>query len=405
MNGISDSNNIPDDDLITIVFRYWRAIPVIVILSGLTGFLYFLNATPVYTSKAKIYFRNIERPKDAFFLYAQTESIVTHSVIERAIKDGHLDKLKTFESISHPASYIPAKLDVRVGKKDGIITISFDSENPSDAAMIVNSVVKSYINFYMTHEQQKYLSTMEVLEEEKAEKEQKLLKLQRQDYFRQNSVFVSNSSLNTQRLAKLSEYMAEAQQATIEAKNDYEMIKSVEGEPEVVRQFALVVPNSGIYKLLHDMEKESETFADKSLAKQIIKTNLTVLEELVNASGNRFASSYIKAMELRWKAAQRLEKQLQKSFEKQTKATQMLSENQSRIWELDQNCKALEISISDLKVKMKTVILDIVILEDAQPAVFPSRPDKNRIITIFLGVGLIIGCGTAVVRNYFASRH
>ena len=260
----------------------------------------------------------------------------------------------------------------------------------------------------MTHEQQKYSSTMEVLEEEKAENEQKLLKLQGQDYFRQNSVFVSNSSLNTQRLAKLSEYLAEAQQAVVEAKNDYEIIKSVEGEPEVVRQFALVVPNSGIYKLLHDMEKESETFADKSLAKQIIKTNLTVLEELVNASGNRFASSYIKAMELRWKAARRLEKQLQKSFEKQTKATQMLPVDQPEMlemWKLDQNCQHLESSIQSLKIQIKSILHDVVILEDARSAVFPSRPDKDRILIIFLGVGLIIGCGTAVVRNYFASRH
>lgn len=247
MNSISDSSSIPDDDLIAVVFRYWEVILVILIVSGVTGFLYFLNATPVYTSKAKIYFPNIERPKDAFFLYAQTKSIVTYFVIEEAIKEGHLDKLETFENISHPASYIAAKLDVSVGKKDGLISISFDSEYPSDAATIVNAIVKSYITFYIVQEQQKCSNTQKALEEEKAENEQALLRRLGQDSFRQNGIFVSNSSL----------------------------------------------------------------------------------------------------------------------------------ENENR---------------------------RIVILEDARPAVFPSRPDKDRILITFLGMGLIIGCGTAVVCNYFASR-
>ena len=57
-------------------------------------------------------------------------------------------------------AYIKKNLNVRIGRKDDIIAVSFDSPYPVETAEIVNAVVQSYVNYYSTH---KHNTVSEVL--------------------------------------------------------------------------------------------------------------------------------------------------------------------------------------------------------------------------------------------------
>lgn len=286
MNRPSEAYNKLNDDLISILFKYWKAIFVFLIISGLSGLYYFHNSTKIYTSKANIYFRNIERPKDAFYLFAQAEFIKTHSVIKKAIQEDGLDNLKTFESISHPPTYITENLTTRVSKKSGIISVSFDSMHQTDAADIVNSILKSYKTFYVIHEQRYLEKTIKFLEEDEA---------------------------------------------------DHKLALSQFEEP------------------YHNTPPAS------------------------------FESIYLPTVKTSWYAAE------------------IPFSNLLRIGNLNNNLRETKSLIQVLKTRSRSVPHDIEVIEYAQPSLLPSWPDKERVLVIFLGIGLIIAFTAATTYNRFAS--
>jgi len=116
--------------------RRWTIV-LTTILCLAAGVVYLLKATPEYTSSSKIY---VEQPPHLLgdvqalaaqqgdsYLHTQAERIKSTPILTKALDALDAQHMKTFEKVDNLVTYLKRNLDVRVGKQDDLITVSFDS--------------------------------------------------------------------------------------------------------------------------------------------------------------------------------------------------------------------------------------------------------------------------------------
>jgi uncharacterized protein involved in exopolysaccharide biosynthesis len=163
------------------------------------GFLYLHRATPVYTSTSKICVEQagpqiFEKDTSGMismwdrYLYTQAARLKSTHILSAALKAPGMAGLKTWANVDDPMMVLRRNLEVVVGKKDEIISVSFVSPYPEEAAQIVNTVIGSYIT---AHEQRTRTTLGEVVrilkEMETKHNEDLLSKLQTMTKFKQQN--------------------------------------------------------------------------------------------------------------------------------------------------------------------------------------------------------------------------
>ena len=173
------------ENLVQVMWRSrWIALAVLV-ASMSTGLVYISRIVPVYTSTSKIYVepsgpRILTEAEGVMtqsknYLYTQAELLKSTPILLAALEQTDRKQLKVFENVDNPVAYLKEKgLAVSVGKKDDIISISFDSSDPCEAAEFVNAVVDSYITYHATSKRSTTGEILRVLQQEKRERDQEL---------------------------------------------------------------------------------------------------------------------------------------------------------------------------------------------------------------------------------------
>ena len=77
---------------------------------------------------------------------------------------------------------------------------------------------------------------------------------------------------------------------------------------------------------------------------------------------------------------------------------------QSELKRLERLCEILDDRIKELNVTEDTGALNISILEVARPADAPSKPEKTKTMAMALTIGLMLGCGLAMLRDWLDYR-
>ena len=159
LNSTTVSNDeIRQDSLMEVMLRQrWTIlITVGIILTG--TILYLLNATPIFTSKASLYVEQTG-PKligeyDAVmtnsknYLNTQGEVIRSTPILTKVVGNHEIQQFQTFAEIDNLLKFMKENIKVHIGKTNDIITVSFDSPYPEEAARLVNEVVTEYINYH-----------------------------------------------------------------------------------------------------------------------------------------------------------------------------------------------------------------------------------------------------------------
>ena len=168
------------ESLIQIMWRS-RWIVLITTLAAMIGaFAYLQKTTPIYTSTSRIYVEQsgpkimseteegvMTRSKN--YLYTQAEILKSTPIISAALKmpGTNIIHINIFENVDNPIVFLKKKaLDVSVGKKDDIISISSDSPKPAEAAELVNAVVDSYITYNATTKRSTSAEVLKILQNE-----------------------------------------------------------------------------------------------------------------------------------------------------------------------------------------------------------------------------------------------
>ncbi len=173
--------------LLQIIWRHRWVVLLVTVIALAAGFLYICKSPPLFTSTAKIYVEQtgpriiIEAEgvtmQSTNYLYTQAELLKSTPVISSALEKPGLKEMKIFYGINNPIAYLKGKgLNVSVGKKDDIISISSDSPEPAEAAHLVNAVVDSYINYHSTLKHNTTVEILKILHKEKAKQSGELSK-------------------------------------------------------------------------------------------------------------------------------------------------------------------------------------------------------------------------------------
>ncbi len=424
----------------TILWHRWT------ILLTTAGFLiaaliYIIKATPIYTSESRVYVEQ-SGPKiineyegimtrSNNYLNTQGELIRSTPILSEVAQDSQITNMKSFTNVDNLLGYLKRYLRVTIGEKDDIISVSFDSPYPPEAAAVVNAVMDSYVNYQSSQKRSTVTEVLKILQKEKVKRDQGLSdKFAEMLQFTRDNGIVSfdnkNGNVVFDRLTKLSNALTETQLVTLNAKADYEAALGMADEPEKIRQFAGL--SAGIAVQVSGNEKESQLKTELRQAElelqetlnhctedhpsvQAIRTKIKRINQEIDDNNKKFTEAYIEVMRLRYVSAKAKEDELAASFEQQHRAAQELGIKaaeytvlQSELQRAERVCEILDNRIKELNVTEDTGALNISILEVARPARSPSKPQKARIMTMAMVLGLIIGTSLALLRDWMDYR-
>jgi capsular exopolysaccharide synthesis family protein len=440
-NIVSQTYDSLQEGLLNVLLRHRWTIFCVTVLSLLAAFIYILKATPIYTSSSRIFVeqsgpRIISEYEGLMtrsnnYLYTQGELIKSTPIVASVADEAKIQRMKTFEDIDNLTIYLKDKLNVNIGRKDDIITVSFDSPYPVEAAEIVNTVVQSYIDYHSTRRRSTVSEVLKILQKEKVKRDKELSDKfdELLKFTRENGVVSfdgQGGNVVLERLNKLSGALTEAQLNALNTKADYEATKSMKNEPAKIKQFASASSTSGVRVSINDRETQLQAelrnaeielknaryhCTEEHPSVKAIHAKIDRIQKELDEQAKEFADSYIEVMRLRWVASQQREDELQESFDLQLqqakdlgiKATEY-SVLQSELKRIERVCDIIDDRIKELNVTEDAGALNISILEVARPPDNPSKPEKSKYMAMALALGLILGGGLAVFRDMMDYR-
>ncbi len=438
----SGDRGLSQAGLLEMVLRHRWLIICTITASLIAAYFYLLTATPIYTSSARLYVEQ-SGPKiiseyEGFmtgsknYLYTQKELIKSTPLIAGVVKNPQIRRFKTFTKIDNLVKYIKNSINVEVGKKDDIITISFDCPYPEEAAQLVNSVIDSYVEYHSTHKRSTVLEVLKILQKEKVNRDQELKERFQEmlEFTKENGMLSfeekSGGHIAVQRLSKLSEALTEAQLATINARAEYEVIAGMVTEPAKIKQFAAVQPSiatallaknneaaleSQLGKLETELEDLQRNYTEDHPAIQSVESQIKRIKKDLGEQTETFAKGYVEIMKQKYLTAMETEDELLKNFNEQREATQDIGVKNaeysilnSELKRTERLCDILDERIKELNITEDTGALNISILEVARIEDRPSKPQKAKVMALAFILGLMLSGGLVFVREQFDCR-
>jgi polysaccharide biosynthesis transport protein len=429
------------ESLIEILWRRrWTVLLTsVVVLAG--GFCYLQRATPLFKSTSRVYVEQstpkIFRDEEGMFsrstnyLYTQAELLDSTPILTEAMKVGSMDRLKTFMHASNKAMALRKGLETAVGKKDELISVSFKSAYPEEAAHIVNTVVDAYVTFHTQRKRSTSGDLLKILTQEKTTRDKELNdKLQSMLDFQQKNEGLAlgtgeNNNVILRNLERLSAVLTEAQLATVESKSFYEVAQKMEADPQGLRLFVEAQRTRNIYSAINEttalrtellrLQRERADSLNQlkpdSPAIAALNADMERLDQQIAGLDKEFAKSQLAVAEQQYQANQEKEQELAKYFEQQRQDAIQLNNQvaqyavlQSQYEQIKKLCDVLDDRIKELSVIEETGAMNITVLETAEPALAPCEPQKAKVMAMALALGLFAGTGLALLREWKDQR-
>jgi capsular exopolysaccharide synthesis family protein len=421
--------------------RRWTVLLAsVVALAG--GFCYIQRATPLFKSTSRVYveqstpkiFRDMDEgmlSRSTNYLYTQAELLDSTPILAEAMKTGELDRLKTFVHASNKTMALRKGLETAVGKKDELLSVSFKSPYPEEAAHIVNTVVDAYVTFHGQRKRNTSGELLKILTQEKTTRDKELSeKLQAMMDFKQKNEGLAlgtgeNNNVILQNLARLSAVLTEAQLATVESKSFYAVAQKMEADPVGLRQFVEAQRTRNVYvstdeatalrseflRLQRDRADSLNQLKPDAPAIVAQDADIERVQKQIIDLDKEFAKSQLAVAEQEYQANQEKEQELAKYFEQQRQDAVQLNNQvaqytvlQSGYEQTKKLCDILDDRIKELSVIEETGALNITVLETAEPASAPCEPQKAKAMAMALALGLFAGTGLALLREWKDQR-
>ena len=424
--------------LATIWGRRWLVLAAVFLSLG-AGLVYLTQATPIYESTSRLYVekegpipdvpRGMTQPKN--YLYTQCELLKSTPVLAAALEQ--LGEMKTFAGIDNPVGYMKKVLTAEVGKKDDLISVSFESPYPEEAARIVNRVVEAYVTYQGKRKRSTVAEVRKILQKELAKLYGELdAKLKEMLEFKKENRAMSfggdQGNVIVQRLIKLSDALTTAELDTIDARAALDAAKAVMlmDDPAKARQFVEAQRVGTVDIDIYDEDARlrerlraarerlieiTRSYAEAHTVWQAARANVARLVSEVAKQDKKFVEAYVAAVEMRYLMASKREEQLASSFREQEGLAHEANIKAAKYTMLQSDLKRTERACDILYDRIKEIIdiedpgaLNITILEVAKAAKDPSKPQKTRTMAMALVLGLMLGGGLALLRDWMDHR-
>jgi len=436
-----DGSPIPQRDIAQVIWQHRWAMLLTFLLCVAGAVLYLVKATPIYTSSSCLFVEQsgprIIATSEGFmtqsknYLFTQAELLKSTPIVSGALDNLDSRRLRTFDGTIDRVGFLKRRLNVSVGKKDDLITVALDSQYPQEAAEIVNAVVESYIAYHSRQKKDTAAEVLNILQREKAKRDAELRqRFEAAMNFKRANETISfgadNNNIVIQRLMKLSDALTSAELAMMDARAQYEATREMLSDPETIRYVAETqhllsgpgnpyrgqeVLNGEIDKLRVEIASLRQECTENHPAVQAAEAKLMCLKEQRDKELERSARAYVAALERKYIASKGSVAELRRSLDEQRKLAQQWNSQsiQYAILEGDLKrterlCDLLDSRIKEIDIGEDVGALNISILETAQPARRPSKPNKAEVMALSVGLGMLLGVGLALLRNWMDHR-
>jgi len=427
------------DSLLKVLWRSRWYMLVCILLTLGAGFLYIQTATPVYTSTSKLYLEyggiRISQPYEAGsvphtdrYLYTQAESLKSRPILAAALHTVDAKKLQTFAAVEIPVGYLRKNIDVAVGKKDEIISVSFESPYPLEAAQIVNGIVEAYMTYRSEHERQNSAQVLEILQRERERTAEELEEKRKAlaDFQANQMPLALGSDQGSGVMQRHLEFQAahvRAHLRRIEAESFRRAVQLFAPEPDMLRQYVqgrveartyggTSVEQAPLKTKLTELQLKQEELLKKLTTDHPAVAALCVEIERVETKLAELDDDFVKAMlavaERQYVDANDHEEYFARLCEEQEAQVVMLNAEivqyqrlQLEVDQLTQHRDGLEREVREIRKVVGEDVgrLRMAILEPALRGEKPSWPEREKVLAVALVFGLIVGGGIAVSRD------
>jgi polysaccharide biosynthesis transport protein len=424
--------HLPHNDFLQVLWR-GRWILLLCTVIGLSGGIaYLFNATPIYSSSAQLYVE-ANGPKiindqlnagaqSQNFLNTQAELIRSSQILSTVSELPEIRAMKTFAGLDNPIGMLKGSLSTGVGMKNDLITLSFESPYPTEAAEVVNAVVQSYKNYDAGRKRSSAAEVMRILQKELHERETELgQKVQNLLQYKEENPNLSYSgekgNIIIEELAKLSDALSTAHLETLTAKGGYDSAKAMADDPQKLQQWIAMQPTEN-NPLATLMQQEQLRLLEAKQSLGMEHGSIKMLEKEIDALKQQFddqqhhmVEAYLAAVQERYESAAKREDELQKSFNDQQRQAlalntasakyEMMSSEVSRLEKL---VDMLDSRFKEVKVTEDADAMNITVLEYAKPAYMPVKPQKGTVLFESMVAGLMLGVGLSFLRSRIDHR-
>jgi succinoglycan biosynthesis transport protein ExoP len=427
------------DSLFQIAWRGKWFILLSTILGVAGAYVYLQRLTPMYTSRSGILVEkhggqpSLGAPQpigstSTNYLQTQTNMITSPEIIAAAMRDPNVFTLFSGPDPGY-ARGVMRTLAATVGKNTDIINISASSAHPEDAARVVNAVVRAYIGWHRANRQ---LSTADLLKDlnsqlerrsEELKQKYRERKLHEQRY--PEVVESARGGLDAQTRDLLRQELANAHSQVIRQDSYYSALQKVEQEPSKFRQYVYAYGQQAsvaggaedgerarAVQELEGIRLQLDTIsAGREVTKlsqiTLLQNRKTQIEERIAELDKEFVQNHMAFAKSLAEDARARERQLTETYAKESAKVQNTGEQYSEYAFITSECTMIEsiynsllnqINALDLNARFEG--LTIHVLAKAFPATAPSSPQAERILGIGLVLGLMVGIGLALVRDW-----
>jgi capsular exopolysaccharide synthesis family protein len=431
---------VPMTSLVEVAWRNRWLVFLSIVVCASAAFVYLQTATPKYTSESRIYVEQVgpkllESPmqmrQSDSYLYTQAELIKSMPVLvaaTEALGGGHL---KAFQDVDNPTVFLKKKLDVTVGKKDDIISVSLELPEPQEAAQLVNAVVDAYVTKYAEKKKSTTGEVLGILQKEKVKRDAELeaRRTALQQFREENpdlTVEDDKGNVVTRRFAQLSEELTRTQLDVIQSKAKCDSFARVLEDSKQRAEVVKAAVAQGIIKRdeflgqqIHSLElslsAESKRLGDGHPKVKKLREPLEELRRQQQELNAEAENAYLQGLQqdnvLQSKLLQARVDELQRNYDAQLAITRKASAKafeytnlQEMLRRTEKLCDLLDDRIGELNVAENAGALNISVLEVAMPGEKPTSPKRTAVLGLGLIAGLMLGFGLALLRDFLDHR-
>ena len=426
----------PSRELLEVLRRRSWTIAFVVLLLLAAAIAYVTTATPVYRSQARLYLElgglapvgggAMNAQQSDAYLHTQRQLLQSRPIVEEAIRSAGPQAKTTLAGVRDPVRHLRENLEVEVGQRDQILTVTMESPHREEAIAIVQGVVDAYLKYRSQQTRMTAIEVHKVLDKERQRREAdfdaKLEEMVRFQRAHGKLAFQTDKgNMIIARLAQLSEMLTVAQQKTMEAEASYESVARAMQDPETLRQLidaqqsraiATDTEYAGLQAELHRLHQAVAVLQQRQVLPRhamMEGTGAAIqrLEEQIHEKQMRFARAHLMSLEHQRQIARQSEQQIRAALAEQRREAldlnSAMAEHDRLKSQLARNEKASEIldeRIEELNVSGDMGALDVKVLEPAYADEQPVWPRPVRVLGLAGVLGLIAGAGLALIRDW-----
>ncbi len=427
----------------TLFQALWRGriiIVLFVVFGIITGVLYLRRITPLYSSTSKIIveqdgIKAISEIEDFMtqsknYLYTQSSLITSMPIFSTVASNSKMQKLKTFQGDSNLLGYLKKHVSVSVGRKDDIISVSCTSPYCKDTAAIVDAIVESYIGYHSSQKKNTSSEVLKILQYQKSKSDQKLhskyaeiLKF-KQDNDQlalqdgRNNVLINN-------LERVMSVLTDARITAVNAKADYEAIKSIKNDPEKIQKYIMMqdrgmsvnynktesLLKTDLNRLKQDRLSHLKKMTEEHPAIIAIDNKIVDIKKELDEISNKSASSNIEVSRQRMVASkQRAQEfqlevdQLQASVRELNMKAAELAMLEAEKERFENECDTLDANINKWDMTEDAGAMNITVLEKGQVSNAPVSPNRFRVMVFAMVCSIMLGLSVALCCDWIDQR-